>query len=122
MTIKKPNANDFLDAGDILEKEVGVLTFGMFLRSARDLLGLTQEKMAKKLGVTKSSICDIEKGRHLVSPKMAKKIAKKTGLAESFAIKLCLQDLLYRDKINMTIEDLVKKSISHQTTLIKVKT
>ncbi len=121
MTTKKINKNDFLDAGILLEKEVGILTFGMFLRSVRDLLGLTQEKMAKKLNVTKSSICDIEKGRHLVSPKMAKKIAKKVGLAESFAIKLCLQDLLNRDHINMTIEDLVKKSGSAQAARIKVK-
>ena len=96
--------NDFLDARTILEKDVGPLTFGMFLRSVRDMLGWTQAEMAQKLGVTGSSICDIEKGRHLVSPKMAQKIAKKTGFSVGFAVKLCLQDQLNRDEIDLEID------------------
>ena len=84
--------------------EVGPLTFGMFLNAARTNLDLTQVEMGKKLNVSKSVICDIEKGRQLVSPKMALKIAKKVGLSEKLAVKLCLQDQLNRDRIKMTVD------------------
>tara|TARA_B100001248_G_scaffold262722_1_gene261580 strand:- start:19308 stop:19616 length:309 start_codon:yes stop_codon:yes gene_type:complete len=93
-------------ASSLLKKEVGPLTFGTFLRSARTAMGLTQAEMAVKLGkeFSKSIICDIEKGRQLVSPKLAVKIAKKAGLSEQLAVKLCLQDQLNKAKIKMKVE------------------
>ena len=91
-------------AADLLIKEIGPLTFGMFLNAARTSLGLTQAEMGRKFNVSKTVICDIEKGRQLVSPKMALKIAKKAGLSEQLAVKLCLQDQLNRDKIKMTVD------------------
>ena len=71
--------NTKMRAIDLLQKEVGPPTFGMFLRAARTSLDLTQTEMAKKLGsgVTKSMISDIERGRQLVSPKLALRVAKK---------------------------------------------
>ena len=100
MSTKKKSARE------ILEKNLGPLTFGMYFRVARDLLELTQEEMGKKLNISRSAVCEIEKGRHLVSPKLALKIAKKAKLSPTQAIRLCLQDQLRRDKINMTIDDL----------------
>ena len=91
-------------ARELLEKSVGPLTFGMFLNAARTNLDLTQIEMGRKLGISKSSVCDIEKGRHLVSPKLALKIAKKVGFSEQLAVKLCLQDQLARDKIKMMVD------------------
>lgn len=91
-------------AADLLKKEVGSLSFGMFLRSARTTLDATQAEMAKMLGVTKSVICDIEKGRQLVSPALAQKIAKKAGLSEKLAVKLALQDQLAKAKIGFEVE------------------
>ena len=93
-------------AREVLGKNVGRITFGMYLRVARDLLGLTQEEMGKKLNISRSAVCEIEKGRHMVRPKLALKIAKKAGLSPTQAVKLCLQDQLDRDKINMSIDDL----------------
>ena len=93
---------------EVLEESVGPLTFGMYFRVARDLLELTQEEMGKKLNISRSAVCEIEKGRHLVSPKLALKIAKKANLSSTLAVKLCLQDQLNRDKIKMTIDDLAK--------------
>ncbi len=86
-------------ATDVLEKSVGPLSFGSFLRAARTTLELTQEEMAKRLAVTKSVICDIEKGRQLVSPTLARRIAKKACLSERLALKLALQDQLRKAKI-----------------------
>ena len=94
--------------GEVLEKDLGPVTFGMYFRVARGLLGLTQEEMGKKLNISRSAVCEIEKGRHLVSPKLALKIAKKAKLSPALAVKLCLQDQLNRDKIKMTIDDLAK--------------
>ena len=96
-------------AKTLLEKNVGPVTFGMFLRVARDNLEMTQAEMAKELGVTRSAICEIEKGRHLVSPKLAVEIAKKAKLSQKQAVRLCLQDRLNRDKINLVIDGIIEK-------------
>ncbi len=45
----------------ILEKKHGPVTFALFLRAARESLELSQTKMAQKLGMTKGTLCDIEK-------------------------------------------------------------
>ena len=89
---------------DLVKNEIGVITFGTFLKAARTSLNLTQVEMGKKLGVSKSVICDIEKTRQLVSPKLALKIAKKAKLSEKLAVKLCLQDQLNKDNIKMKIK------------------
>jgi DNA-binding XRE family transcriptional regulator len=89
---------------NLLEKEVGPLTFGMFLRVARASMDLTQAELAKSLGIAKGTLCDIEKGRQLVSPVLARKIAKKAKLSEALAIKACLQDQLNKAKINFKVE------------------
>ena len=48
-----------------LEKKLGPMTFGGFLSSWRESLGLTQIEFAKKLGISPANLCDIEKGRQL---------------------------------------------------------
>lgn len=91
-------------ASILLKKEIGSLNFGTFLRAARSSQGLTQAEMAKILGVSVSVICDIEKGRQLVSPSLAVKIAKKAKLSKKLAVKLCLQDQLDKAKIKMEVD------------------
>jgi len=92
------------NAAKELEKHVGPLTFGMFLRVARKSMDLTQVELAKMLGMTKGTLCDIEKSRQLVSPELAVKIAKKAGLSKKLAVQACLQDQLKKAKIKMTVE------------------
>lgn len=84
----------------LLERELGV-SFGGFLRGARASRELSQVEMAAILGITRSALCDIEKGRHLVSPIMAAKIAKVCGLSTEMAITLAFQDQL--DKANLKL-------------------
>jgi DNA-binding XRE family transcriptional regulator len=86
------------------EKEFGPLTFGEYLRSMRMALDLTQVEMAKKLKMGRASICDIEKGRQLVSVALAKKIAQKAGFSEKLAIKTCIQDQLTKAKIKLRFQ------------------
>lgn len=86
-----------------LEAEIGQLTFGMFLRVSRTSMNLTQQEMANLLRMAKGTLCDIEKGRQLVSVDLAKKIAKKSGLSEAMAIEACFVDQLKKTKTKMHV-------------------
>jgi transcriptional regulator with XRE-family HTH domain len=88
----------------LLKKEIGELTFGMMLRSIRLNLGLSQSALGELIGITKSVVCDIEKGRQPVSPKLAVKIAKKTGFSVLLAVELCLQDQVNKTGIKAKVE------------------
>lgn len=96
-------------ADQILEEMVGPINFGMFVRVCRTSLDLTQVEMAKKLKMARGTLCDIEKGRQLVSPKLALKIAKIAGMHERFALELCLEDHLKKQKIKYKIKVLEKE-------------
>lgn len=96
-------------ADKILEEMVGPINFGMFVRVCRTSLDLTQVEMAKKLKMARGTLCDIEKGRQLVSPKLALKIAKIAGMHEQFALELCLEDHLRKQKIKYKIKVLEKE-------------
>jgi len=86
------------------EKEMGPMTFGTFLTGARLTSGLSQSQLARKLKVSRSMICDIEKGRVVVSPALAVRIARIAGFPEKFAVKYCLQDQLRKAKIKMNVK------------------
>lgn len=88
---------------DFFNQEMGPMTFGAFLHSARLSMDLAQAELARRLKISRSMICDIEKGRLLVSPALAAKIAKMAGFPIQFAVKYCLQDQLRKAKIKMQI-------------------
>jgi DNA-binding XRE family transcriptional regulator len=75
-----------------LAEENGPLTFALFLRVSRTSMDLTQAEFGKKLKLSRANICDIEKGRHLVSTDLAIRIARQSGLPEKMALQACLQD------------------------------
>jgi DNA-binding XRE family transcriptional regulator len=95
------------EASQVLEKLYGPFTFATFMRGVRTTLDLTQVEMAKKLGISKAALCEIEKGRTLVSPQSAVRYAKKAGFSETVALEACLQDQLRKAKIKkrVRIED-----------------
>ena len=63
MSTKKSEAMKFLE-----EVSGRVLTLGGLLESIRLGEEMSQASFAKKLGVSASHLCDIEKGRKVVSP------------------------------------------------------
>lgn len=69
----------------------GPLTLGGAIESIRKSEELSQSACAKKLGVSKSHLCDVEKGRKVVSPERAAKWAKVLGYPESVLVKLAIQ-------------------------------
>ena len=87
-----------------LEKELGPLTFAMFMRNSRTALGLTQQQMADELGMARGTICDIEKGRQLVSVEFAKKVATKAGFSVIVAVEACFMDQLRRSKLKFEVK------------------
>jgi DNA-binding XRE family transcriptional regulator len=87
-----------------IEKEFGKLTFGRLLKSHRVGEELSQVDMAKKLGLSKQSLNDLENGRKIPSIRRAAQIAKKIGLLEDLVIQLALQDQADKEHINVRIE------------------
>jgi len=73
------------------------------LHSLRLCDELSQTAFAKKLGISKQHLCDIEKKRKNVSPSRAVKFAKKLGYDEEIFVTLALQDLLDKEKVKMQV-------------------
>lgn len=69
----------------------GPLTLGLAIESLRRGEALCQEACAKRLRISKSHLCDVEKGRKLVSPERAAKWARLLGYPESVLVQLALQ-------------------------------
>lgn len=90
-------------AREFLESKVGVLTFGELLESIRMGDELTLVQFAKKLEVSKSHLCDIEKGRKNVSPERAAAFAKKLGYSKEQFVRLSLQDLVTEAGLKLTV-------------------
>ncbi len=84
-------------------KKNGPFTFATFMLGARTTLNFTQVQMAKKIGITKSALCEIEKGRTLVSAQAAVRYAKKAGFSVTVALEACLQDQLRKANIKKRI-------------------
>lgn len=86
-----------------LEKELGPITFAMLIESNRLCEEMSQKEFAKFLGITPSTLCDLEKGRRIPSPKRAAAIAKKLGMSEMFWVGIALQDSLKSFKMNYRV-------------------
>lgn len=99
MTIKNK-----MTAMEFMEKHNGPFTFAKYMRVTRDDVGLTQVQMAKKLKISPGTLCDLEKGRQLVSVALAAKIAKLVGETPHVAVSAAIQDQLRKAKINLKIE------------------
>lgn len=90
MTIRnKSKAKSFLES---LMNEV--FTLGGLLEAIRVGDEISQVQMADKLGISRSNLCDIEKGRRIVSPKKAADFARILGYSVNQFVRLALQDQL----------------------------
>jgi transcriptional regulator with XRE-family HTH domain len=69
----------------------GPLTLGRAIESLRKSEELSQEECGRKLGISKSHLCDVEKGRKTVSAERAARWAHILGYPESVLVRLALQ-------------------------------
>jgi len=86
-----------------LERDFGLLTFGKALWAHRKCEEISQSDFARFLGISSQSLCDIEKGRSIPSPRRAAKIANKINQPEVFWIRLALQDMLRKESLDYTV-------------------
>ena len=95
-----------------IEKEYGPLTFARLLKSHREGEDLSQVEMAKRLGISRQSLNDLESGRKIPSIRRAINIAKTIGLLEDLMVQLVLQDQVNKENIKMrvTVKSAPKKA------------
>ena len=91
------------DAMKFLESLVGELTFGGLIEAMRQVEGLPQVEFAKKLGISKQHLCDIEKRRKFVSPERAAKFARILGHSEQSFVALALQDIVNQGGLKLKV-------------------
>ena len=72
----------------------GPLTFGGLLRATREGESETQEVFARRLGVSKSHLSDVENARKVVSAARAARWADVLGYSQRQFVQLALQDEL----------------------------
>jgi transcriptional regulator with XRE-family HTH domain len=90
---------------DYISSLTGIkLTLGEMLRSIRQCEEISQVNFSKQLGISRQNLCDMEHGRRFVSPKVAAGYANKLGYSENQFVRLCLQDLLDRDGIDLEVD------------------
>ena len=86
-----------------LEKEIGGLSFGKLLEAHRKSEEVSQKDFAVTLGISQSSLCDLEKGRKVPSPSRALSIAQALGVSENLWIQVALQDQLDEQGIDFKV-------------------
>jgi transcriptional regulator with XRE-family HTH domain len=89
---------------EFFESLYGPLTLGGLLWSMRMCDEISQAEFARRLGVSRSHLCDVEKGRKVVSPERAAAWAKVLGFPETVFVKLALQEQLDRAGVKMSVQ------------------
>lgn len=88
-----------------IEKITGAkLTLGKLLWAIREADDVSQVEFSDTLKISRQHLCDIEHGRKFVSPKLAAKYADILGYSKEQFIRLALQELVDRDKLNVQVE------------------
>jgi len=92
------------DTMKYLEQTAGrALTLGGLLESIRLGEEMSQATFARKLGVSPSHLCDIEKGRKVVSPERAARFARTLGRSPEQFVRLSLQELVDEAGLRMKV-------------------
>ena len=99
MSTKKSNAMKDLES--IYGKP---LSFGTMMESIRLSDSYTQTEFAKKLSISATHLCDIEKGRKAVSVERAVKFAKILGYSKEQFVRLALQDQVDLSGIKLRVD------------------
>jgi len=82
----------------------GPLTLGRLLLSIRLGEETSQVKFAKKLGVSKAHLCDVEKDRRVVSAGRAYAWAQRLGYSPEQFVELALEASLKREGLKYKVK------------------
>jgi antitoxin HigA-1 len=93
-----------VEAMAFLEKlSGGPLTFAKLLWSIRLSDEIIQTDFARKLGISRAHLCDIEKGRKHVAPGRAAKFARILGYPVTQFVRIALSDLVRADGLKLEV-------------------
>ncbi len=81
----------------------GPLTLGILVAAIRLGKDLSEADLARKLGISRSHLCDIEKGRKTVSPRRAARFARVLGYSETQFVRLALQAQVSEAGLDLTV-------------------
>lgn len=95
---------------DIESVTGGKLTLNDLLLAIRQGEEMSQVAFAELLDISKQHLCDIERKRKNVSAKLAAKYAEKLGYSKEQFIRLSIQDMLDREKLNVIVEIFARTS------------
>jgi transcriptional regulator with XRE-family HTH domain len=87
-----------------LENLTDPLTLGGLVEATRLAEGLSQVEFAQRLSVSKSYLCDLEKGRKTVSVAKAAEFARILGESEHQFVRLALQAQVDRAGLPLTVD------------------
>ena len=93
-----------LDALEATKQTWNTMTFGGLIRSLRMSDEISQIALAKKVGVSKQFLSDVEHNRKDVGISFAKKIADALEYSIEPLIELLIRDQLRRQHLNYTVE------------------
>ena len=80
------------------------LMLGGLLESIRLSEELSQAAFARKLGISVSHLCDIEKGRKVVSAERAARFAKILGRSEEQFVRFALQEMMRKAGLKLRVD------------------
>ena len=80
------------------------LGFGEMIYSLRKADEISQITLAKKLGMTRAYLCDIEKGRRTVSLEKAMQFAKAMGYSPDSFVARAINDQLKQAKLQLRVK------------------
>ena len=98
------NSKDILNALDETKVTWDAMTFGGLVRSLRTSDEISQVELAKRLGVSKQFLSDLEHNRKDVGISFAKKIAEALDYSIEPLIELLIRDQLRRQHLNYIVD------------------
>lgn len=98
------NTKGSVEAEKYLDKlRGGPLTFGQLVESHRLCDEISQAELARRMGISRSQLCDIEKGRKLVSAVRAAQFARVLGYPVTVFVAAAIEDQLRRAGLKLKV-------------------
>jgi transcriptional regulator with XRE-family HTH domain len=96
--------NDSLNALGATKDVWNTMTFGGLVRSLRLSDEISQVNLAKKIGVSKQFLSDVEHNRKDIGIEFAKKVSDALGYSIEPLIELLIRDQLRKQHLNYIVE------------------
>jgi transcriptional regulator with XRE-family HTH domain len=81
----------------------GPITFGQLIEAHRSCDEISQAELARRMGMSRAQVCDIEKGRRMVSAERAAQFAKALGYSVPAFVERALEDQLRKSGLKMRV-------------------